>query len=111
MLLKKIAVGFGIAVILPTLVYYGINCFCVKPEPQHFFVVGLAVGVAAIIGGFLVKIDAVGVGCILGGIFTLMEGYGSYWYLLSKQMKFTSLLAAFIALIVMAILKFNKKPS
>jgi len=120
MLSKKFALGFGIAVALPLLVYYGVSTFSPPPkwedyfpsgslvlrdrtpeeqakieqeqsrrrqlykEHEHHFVrslffIAAPVGIAAIIAGSFIAVEAIGTGLMFGGIFTVIEGYLWYW--------------------------------
>jgi len=154
MLSKKFALGFGLAVALPLLVYYGVSTFSPPPnwadyfptgslsrrdktpeeevriqqeqsrreqmykEHEHRFVralffIATPIGIAAIIGGSIIAIEAVGTGLMFGGIFTVIEGYCWYWWALEHWMRFLSLLAAFLILIFIGYRKFgpSKNPS
>lgn len=151
MLAKKFALGFGIAIILPMLVHYGVSTFSPPPKweafygydnyyeqeknatpeqkaklqqerkkeqeerknaarrfQQHLFFVAVPLGIAAIIAGALAPIQAIGTGLMFGGIFTLMEGYISYWSELQDYMRFLSLAAAFLVLIFIGYRKLAK---
>jgi len=46
---------------------------------------------------------------MFGGIFSVCDGYFNYWSELSAQPKFSSLLAAFIVLLVVGYRKLEKK--
>ena len=154
MLSKRFALGFGIAVALPLLVYYGVSTFSPPPnwadyfptgslsrrdktpeeevriqqeqsrreqlykEHEHRFVralffIAAPIGIAAIIAGSVIAIEAVGTGLMFGGIFTVIEGYFWYWGVLEHWMRFLSLLAAFLILIFIGYRKFgpSKNPS
>ncbi len=141
MLAKKFALGFGIAIILPMLVHYGVSTFSPRPKWQdyqienyysrhnratpeekvrleeqreqlqrerqkaqkrfqrHLFFVATPIGIAAIIIGSVIAMQAIGTGLMFGGIFTLINGYCWYWSELKDWMRFLSLLAAFVILI------------
>jgi len=140
MLAKKFGFGFGIAVLLPLLVHYGVSTFSPAPKwdqyhtnnysqyqgatpeekerlraeddkrrekykqhrkmfERHLFYVATPIGIAAIIIGATLAVQAVGAGLIFGGIFTLVDGYCWYWSELQDWMRFLSLLAAFIVLV------------
>ena len=148
MLSKKFALGFGIAVALPLVVYYGVSTFSPPPkwedyfpagslarrektpeeevrlqqeesrrqqlykEHKHHFVrslffVAAPIGIAAIIAGSLIAVEAIGTGLMFGGIFTVIEGYVWYWGALEHWMRFLSLLAAFLILIFIGYRKFG----
>ena len=148
MLSKKFALGFGIAVALPLLVYSGVSTFSPPPvwkdyiptgslvqrdkTPEeaervfqqrkrgeqayyehehrlvrHLFFVAAPIGLAGIIGGSLIAIEAIGTGLMFGGVFTVIEGYYWYWGALEHWMRFLSLLAAFLLLIFIGYRKFG----
>ena|SRR3989338_4145933 len=150
MLAKKFGFGFGIAIILPMLVHYGVSTFSPAPKwetsytsnyyqyqnatpeekeklqiednkrqekyrqhrktfERHLFYVAAPVGVAAIIVGAGLTVQAVGAGLIFGGIFTLIDGYCWYWSELQDWMRFLSLLMAFIVLIGIGYAKASEK--
>ena len=148
MLAKRFGFGFGIAVILPMLVHYGVSTFSPQPKWQdyygsayyqdstpekkkelqeerkkkdetfrfqrkvferHLFYVAIPIGIAAIIIGSLLSVQAVGAGLIFGGIFTLIDGYCWYWSELQDWMRFLSLLAAFIVIVFCGYMKLNDK--
>ncbi len=121
MLAKKFALGFGIAIILPMLVHYGVSTFSPAPKweerysrysyqqyqnaspaekakidqerqqkediwkqkqkvfQRNLFLVAVPVGIASIIIGAVLPIQAIGTGLMFGGIFALTEGYMFYW--------------------------------
>ena len=141
MLAKKFGFGFGIAIILPMLVHYGVSTFSPSPKWQdhyssyhyseyqeatpeqkkilqdqdrkkeetyqyqrktferHLFYVATPVGIAAIVIGSVLVVQAIGAGLIFGGIFTLIDGYCWYWSELQDWMRFLSLLITFVVLI------------
>lgn len=150
MLSKKLALGFGIAILLPLLVYYGVSSFSPPPRwndyfiddrvtsgnlpstpeeiakakdenrrrtqqftdherrfAKHVFFVATPVGIAAILLGATFTIEAIGTGLMFGGIFTVVEGYFSYWNELEYWMRFLSLIAAFGVLLFIGIRKFG----
>ena len=153
MLAKKFGFGFGIAVILPMLIHYGVSTFSPSPKwedyysgnyynynykqnptdeerkklqeeqqqhekkykaarksfERHLFFVATPIGIAAIIMGSIVAVQAIGAGLIFGGIFTLVDGYCWYWSELQDWMRFLSLLAAFIVLVFIGYTKLNEK--
>ena len=154
MLGKKIALGFGIAIIFPMMVHYGFATFSTPPmlpkfetvnygyskidqdgkrviiEPteeqkneearkkesnekrslkyeeemkqysENQFYVIVPLGILAILIGIFIPLQAIGTGLIFGGIFSIIEGYLGYWYYLSNELKFISLVIAFIVLIL-----------
>ncbi len=150
MLAKKFAVGFGIAILLPMIVYYGVTTFAPAPKwgdyaiedyyhrydeaseeekiqlrqqkrelddqreqaekifAKKLFVIAVPVGIIAIIIGALVSVSAIGTGLMFGGIFTLTEGYISYWSQLPDSLRFASLLVAFVVLIFIGYRKLSK---
>ena len=52
---------------------------------------------------------AIGAGLMFGGIFSVCDGYFNYWSELSATLKFFSLLAAFVVLIVVGYRKIERK--
>jgi hypothetical protein len=139
MLAKKFALAFGIAVVFPAMLHYGVATF--SPEPrwqdyivnpqinqsstewhkketerrralyvfeEHLFAVAVPVGLLAIVVGAFLPIQAIGTGLMFGGIFSVCDGYFNYWSELSAQLKFLSLLAAFVVLIVVGYRKLEK---
>ena len=150
MLAKKFALGFGIAIVLPMMVHYGVSTITPCPKPRdyrienyyerhkeaspeekiqlraqknelenkrrqarqrferHLFFVAVPVGIAAIIIGSLISIQAIGTGLMFGGIFTTIVGYSWYWSELQDWMRFVSLLIAFVILIFIGYRKLAK---
>ncbi len=151
MLAKKIALGFGIAIIFPMMIHYGVSTFVPQPKwedyrvknytlrysdaspeerkalqaesdrlreerrkhEQHFqkylFFTAVPVGIAAIIIGALLPIQAVGTGLMFGGIFSVCDGYVNYWSELNDGLRFISLALAFIVLVVIDYKKLEVK--
>ena len=139
MLSKKFALGFGIAIALPLLIYYGVSTFSPPPKwqdyspigrPQtseesqrgmqqfnihaqrfarHLFFVATPLGLAAIIIGAVTAVEAIGTGLMFGGIFTVIEGYFWYWSDLPPWMRFLSLLVAFGILILIGYRQFARR--
>ena len=151
MLAKNFALGFGIAIILPMLVYYGVSMFSPSPKwrdyrvdgysqryeeadkeekaelrkeqkrleeerrahskrfERQLFFVATPIGIAAMIAGSVIAIQAVGAGLMFGGIFTVTEGYVCYWSELPDWMRFLSLLLAFAILVYIGCRKLAKK--
>lgn len=151
MLAKRIALSFGLAVIFPLLVHYGVRTF--SPEPRwedyqaapfdfgtatkeerrqhqaevrrlqeqqraaekHFqtvlFFAAVPLGLAAILCGAFLSAQAVGTGLILGGIFSVCDGYISYWDELADALRFISLLVTFGVLLFIGYRKLEKKPT
>jgi hypothetical protein len=141
MLARQIAIGFGIAIILPLLIHYGVSTFHPAPrlefpiaqlapnatadERKEYFaqqqqrqkayaeaakefarilvIVATPLGIAAILIGAYLSLQAVGTGLILGGILTVGWGYWSYWSHLDDWIRFVSLLAGFAILIFVGI--------
>jgi len=150
MLAKKFALGFGIAIILPMLVHYGVSTFSPAPKwdnyydnysyqrydkatpeervqldkerkekdriwqeklkifQRNLFFVSVPVGIACIVIGAIMPIQAIGTGLMFGGIFSLTEGYMFYWSELQDWMRFLSLLVAFVVLIFVGYRKLSK---
>jgi hypothetical protein len=140
MLAKKFALAFGIAVVFPAMIHYGVATFSPEPRWQdyhvvplidsnsaeyqkkyveyraaekafekHLFAVAVPIGLIIVIVGAFLPIPAIGTGLMFGGIFSVCDGYFNYWSELSAQLKFFSLLAAFIVLLVVGWRKLEKK--
>jgi hypothetical protein len=147
MLFKRIALGFGIAIILPMMLHWGVSTFVPKPKyPEHnisvsiesikeknvekreqwmtqkekyekelkhfqiyLFFVSVPLGIIAIILGAFIPFKAIGAGMIFGGIFSVCDGYINYWSELSAALRFISLLAAFIVLILVGYKKIESR--
>lgn len=75
---------------------------------KNLFFVTTPLGIIAIIAGSLIVIQAVGSGLMFGGIFCLIDGYVNYWSELPDAMRFASLLAALVVLLVIGFKKFNE---
>jgi hypothetical protein len=127
MLAKKIALGFGIAVVFPMLIHYGVSTFVPSPKwqdyqvpglydprasleeraqlqgeqqkKQHLFAVAVPLGLIALLVGAFLRLPAIGTGLMFGGIFSICDGYFNYWSELADVLKFVSLLVAFALLI------------
>jgi sterol desaturase/sphingolipid hydroxylase (fatty acid hydroxylase superfamily) len=80
-----------------------------KRFEQHLFVVAVPLGLAAILLGAFVSVQAIGTGLMFGGIFSICNGYFNYWSELADWMRFLSLLAAFIALLFVGYKKIERK--
>ena len=140
MLAKKFALAFGISVVFPAMIHYGVATFSPEPRWQdyhvaplidlnsaeyqkknaeyrtaekafekHLFAVAVPLGLIIVIVGAFLPIPAIGTGLMFGGIFSVCDGYFNYWSELSAQLKFLSLLAAFIVLLVVGYKKLEKK--
>ena len=84
-----------------------------RQHEKHFqkrlFFVTTPLGITAIILGSLIAVQAVGSGLMFGGIFCLIDGYVNYWSELPDSMRFVSLLAALVVLLVIGFKKFNER--
>jgi len=80
-----------------------------KRFEQHLFVVAVPLGLAAILFGAFVRVQAIGTGLMFGGIFSICDGYFNYWSELADWMRFLSLLSAFIVLLFVGYKKIEKK--
>jgi hypothetical protein len=56
-------------------------------------------GLAAVLAGYLIGINAIGIGLFAGGIPCLVYGYGGYWEALSQRVRFVSILAGLLMLL------------
>ena len=140
MIAKKFALAFGIAVVFPAMIHYGVSTFSPEPRWQdyhvtplinsnsveyqkkdaeyratekvfekHLFAVAVPLGLVTVIVGAFLAVAAIGTGLMFGGIFSVCDGYFNYWSELSAQMKFSSLLAAFIVLLIVGYRKLEKR--
>jgi hypothetical protein len=121
MLALQIAIGFGIAVIFPLLIYYGVSTFHPAPKPREkkeneaaynaaaeafsrvLVLAATLLGVGAVFVGTFLDIHFIGTGLVLGGIMSIAFGYWSYWRYLKDWMRFVSLLAGFAALLLVGV--------
>lgn len=151
MLAKKFALGFGIAIILPMVIFYGVSTFSPPPKwndyrvsnyyerhrdaapeekrqleaeqnllkeqrnaaeekfQRSLFWVAVPLGIIAIILGAFLSVQAIGTGLMFGGIFSVCEGYITYWSKLSDGLRFLSLLVALVVLVVIGYKKLENK--
>ncbi len=76
---------------------------------RHLFAVAVPCGLLAIVVGALFLTPAIGAGLMFGGLFSVCDGYFNYWSELSATLKFLSLLAAFIVLLVVGYRKIERR--
>jgi hypothetical protein len=67
------------------------------------FTVMTPVGVAAMLGGYLLGINAIGIGLLTGGILCAVYGYAGYWNVLEQWMRFASILAGLLMLLYVGV--------
>ena len=67
------------------------------------FTVMAPAGLAAVVAGYLIGINAIGIGLLAGGILCLVYGYGGYWEALSQRVRFVSILAGLLMLLFIGI--------
>src|SRR5438045_6180338 len=67
------------------------------------FTIMSPVGVAAMLGGYLLGINAIGIGLLTGGILCAVWGYAGYWNALEQWMRFASILAGLLMLLYIGI--------
>jgi hypothetical protein len=60
-------------------------------------------GLTAVLAGYLMGVNAIGIGLLTGGIFCLVCGYGGYWDALSWRVRFVSILAGLLMLLLIGI--------
>jgi hypothetical protein len=60
-------------------------------------------GLAAVVAGYFIGVNAIGIGLLTGGILCLVFGYGGYWEALSQPVKFVSILAGLLMLLFIGI--------
>jgi hypothetical protein len=80
-----------------------------KQFQKHLFSVAVPLGLAAILCGAFMRVQAIGTGLMFGGIFSICNGYFNYWSELADGLRFASLLAAFIVLLFVGYKKIEKK--
>ena len=141
MLAKKLALGFGLAIIFPMMIHYGVSTFSPAPKfesyvkqeefnktataqekiqkeearesaqqqfEKHLYMVAVPLGLVAILVGAFSRVQSIGSGLMIGGIFSITDGYINYWSQLADLMRFLSLLAAFVVLLVVGYKKIEK---
>jgi len=139
---KRFALTFGIAIVFPAMIHFGVSMFSAQPSwkdyhgvplaesnspeykkkdaeykvaekefEKHLFAVAVPLGLLAIVIGAYLPLPAIGTGLMFGSIFSISDGYFNYWAELSPQLKFFSLLAAFIVLLTVGYRKLEKKES
>jgi hypothetical protein len=129
MLARQIAIGFGIAVIFPLLVYYGVSSFHPAPRMADFvgntaafnaaakefsrilIYVATPLGIAAILIGSYTRLNSIGTGLIFGGIVAVALGYANHWASLDDWVRFVSLLAGFAVLLFVGYRQFAGTPA
>jgi uncharacterized membrane protein len=134
MIAKKIALAFGIALVLPMMLHYGVSTFVPKPKwedyaflgdssaakrqerraaekrfEQHLFAVAVPIGLVALAVGVFLRLPALGTGLMFGGIFSICDGYFNYWSELADVLKFVSLLVAFLLLVFLGYRRIERK--
>jgi hypothetical protein len=67
------------------------------------FAVMAPAGLAAVIGGYLIGVNAIGIGLLTGGILCMVYGYAGYWEALPLWMRFVSILAGLLMLLFIGI--------
>ena len=80
-----------------------------KRFQTHLFYVAVPFGLTAIIVGTFLPIQAIGTGLMFGGIFSICNGYINYWNELPDSLRFISLLASFIVLVIVGTKKLTEK--
>jgi hypothetical protein len=107
MIAKKIALGFGIAVVFPMLIHYGVSTFVHPPKweqfhlrgrydesaspldmdaykmaekrfQEHLFAFAVPLGLVALMVGAYSRSPAIGAGLMFGGIFSIGDGVRGY---------------------------------
>ena len=58
------------------------------------------IGIAAMLGGYFLGVNAIGTGLLVGGMIAVVYGYSGYWAFLYPWMRFSSLLAGFVILLL-----------
>jgi hypothetical protein len=60
-------------------------------------------GLAAVVGGYVIGINAVGIGLLTGGILCMVYGYARYWSSLPQSLRFVSVLAGLLMLVFIGV--------
>jgi len=60
-------------------------------------------GLAALLAGYLIGVNAIGIGFLTGGILCTFSGYAGYWMELPPVTRFVSLLAGLLMLLFIGI--------
>src|SRR5215470_12337037 len=134
MLARQIAIGFGVAIVFPLLVYYGVSTVSPAPNPTRdelaarqekqkaetaawteanrvfslrLLCVAAPLGYLAILLGSLRVGSGLGTGFMFGGIFAATTGYWFHWSYLEDWVRFVSLLAAMAVLVFVAYRQFS----
>jgi hypothetical protein len=63
------------------------------------------IGLAALLAGSFLRVHAIGTGLMFGGIFSIADGYFNYWSELNDALKFASMAAAFVILLLVGYTK------
>jgi hypothetical protein len=133
MLALQLVVGVGVGLLFPLLIYTGVAVFKAPPNPRDFykptrpgeedqlnrqnaaleraraghakilFTVMAPAGLAAVLAGYFIGINAIGIGLLTGGIFCSVYGYRGYWQYLPVWTRFVSLLAGLLVLLFIGI--------
>lgn len=80
-----------------------------KAFENHLFAVAVPLGLIAIITGAFFLSPAIGTGLMFGGVFSVCDGYISCWSELSATLRFLSLLAVFVVLLLVGYRKLERK--
>jgi len=80
-----------------------------KVFEKHLFAVAVPLGLVAIVVGAFFLSPAIGAGIMFGGIFSVCDGYFNSWAELSATLKFFSLLATFVVLLLVGYKKLEPK--
>lgn len=95
--MRNIALGIGIALILPITMHYGFSVF--EVAEKSYFIGAIIVGLLAIAAGVVTRLGFVGFGAILGGVFCVISGYSYYWPRLTDMIRFVSLLIFLVVMV------------
>jgi hypothetical protein len=80
-----------------------------KVFENHLFAVAVPLGLIAIIAGAFFLSPAIGTGLMFGGVFSVCDGYISCWSELSPTLRFLSLLAVFVVLLLVGYRRIERK--
>jgi hypothetical protein len=79
-----------------------------KVFEKHLFAVAVPLGLIAILTGAFYFTPTIGTGLMFGGVFSVCDGYISCWSELSATLRFLSLLAVFVVLLLVGYRKIER---
>lgn len=123
LILRELALGIGVAVLIPSIAHYTVKVFVHEPRERDYvhvervddslvdrldpaykeakaryesiyFLVVAFIGLLSLLIGTRIPVASLGMGFILGGLACLTMGYVSYWHRLLDFAKLISLVVA-----------------